>query len=197
MWMFYLQTPAKTVPNSKPQSFLRTPDLRKVSKMLHLWWRALRYSPWTSSARWPFREQLARSTFSSSCLLCSSSSVAKLKYTAKTSLKSCFTACHKHTERAHCVGLCMCVCRWFVCSFHDFAYYSVKHQLNRCKDSFHTHIHISSRLYLDLGKEFSEGWPGYRLWVPLLLMMVRSLCLLFLVPTEFPQTLERIEHQHT
>lgn len=85
-------------PNNQPKYFLQKPDLRMTSKMLHLRCHTLRYSLWTSSARWPFREQLACSTFFSSCLLCSSSSVAKLKYTAKTSLKSCFTACHQHTE---------------------------------------------------------------------------------------------------
>lgn len=69
-----------------------------TSKMLHLRCHTLRYSLWTSSAQWPFGEQLACSTFFSSCFLCSSSSVAKLKYTAKISLKSCFTACHQHTE---------------------------------------------------------------------------------------------------
>lgn len=52
-------------------------------------------------------------------------------------------------------------------------------------------------LYLDLREEFGEGWPGYFLCVPLVLMMVKYLGFLFMVPTEFPQTLERTWHQHT
>ena len=52
-------------------------------------------------------------------------------------------------------------------------------------------------LYLDLREEFGEGWLGYFLYVPLVLMMVHDLEFLFMVPTEFPQTLERIWHQHS
>ena len=98
---------------SAKESYFRHATSRRCKRCyiyVNLWFHTFRHSPWSSSPWRPFRQEVACSTFSSSSLLCSSNSEAKLTYAANTSLRSCFTACHQYTGQIECV-CAVCVFR--------------------------------------------------------------------------------------